>query len=221
MTTKKYAVIGDPIQHSSSPHMHMAMAKELNIDIDYRAIHITPENLKHDIETLKEQNFQGFNVTVPHKEDIIAYLNDIDPEAKIIGAVNTVINTNNTLKGYNTDGKGFLYALTQHANIDIINKNISIIGVGGSAKAIALTLASHPIQTLTLINRSPERMTLLATRIKSLFPNLTLKTYLNNDPQISNILTNTDIVIQTTPLGMTGKTISQLPLPDMSWVTKI
>ena len=105
---KAFAVIGDPIDHSLSPNIHSAAFRELDLDSSYIAYRIPKGELKEGIEGLKKIKINGFNVTIPHKIEMMKYLDKIDESCSIIGAVNTVVNNDGILKGYNTDMDGFL-----------------------------------------------------------------------------------------------------------------
>ena len=106
--SKTFAVIGDPIDHSLSPNIHSAAFRELNVDCSYIAYRIQKGELEEGVESLKKIKIDGFNVTIPHKIEMMKYLDKLDESCSIIGAVNTVTNDNGILKGYNTDMDGFL-----------------------------------------------------------------------------------------------------------------
>ena len=153
---KWFAVIGDPIAHSKSPEMHNAWFTELGIDATYIPLHVTEENLAAAITSLRVLGSSGFNVTIPHKEKIIPYLDELDPLAKKMGAVNTVVRlADGRLKGYNTDGLGFLRSLemvTGHKP----EAKVVLLGAGGAARGIAFAMAQAGY-TLTIANRTVAR----------------------------------------------------------------
>lgn len=131
---KKYAVIGHPIGHTMSPFIHKRLFDLSGIDADYSVLDIAPENLKRDYnETLKK--LDGYNITIPHKQNIIPFLDDIDEKAKIYGSVNTVFNNDGKAKGFTTDPDGFLKAL-EYASIPLTGRVI-ILGCGGVARTMA------------------------------------------------------------------------------------
>ena len=136
---KQFAVIGHPIGHSLSPLMHNTAFKLLGLDCNYEAIDIEPASLKDEVQRFREQKLGGFNVTIPHKEAIIPILDEVVPEARDIGAVNTVVNRNNKLIGYNTDVIGIERAL--HIFRDKIDGKIcTIMGSGGVARSVTYVL---------------------------------------------------------------------------------
>lgn len=133
-------LIGYPVEHSLSPDMHNSAFEALGLNYCYIALPVHPDFLNSAVEGIRSLNFRGANVTVPHKEKVIAVLDQIDEEAEFIGAVNTIINNKGTLKGYNTDGRGFMKSLEEN-NIDVDGKDIFIVGAGGAARAIGYYIA--------------------------------------------------------------------------------
>lgn len=202
---KFYAVIGSPIDHSLSPQMHNGQFQHFGLNAHYLPLHITPQNLSVAIAGLKAVGISGFNVTIPHKIEIMNYLDEIDPLAKAIGAVNTVVHLNGKYIGYNTDGEGYLEGLHK-LDLDLKNKKILIIGAGGAARAIYYTLASHGFLNVDLTNRTKEKAEVIMNQcpftITSQF--LTLK-------QASLRLGEYDCIIQTTSIGM-KETIDLMPI---------
>lgn len=210
--TNILGVIGDPIEHTFSPAMHNAGLKSLNLNYSYLPFHVEKNNLEKAIFGAKSLNFTGLNVTIPHKIAILDALDEIDPIANMIGAVNTIKFTNdeNNKKiaiGYNTDGYGCVRAISEIT--DLKNKNVVITGAGGAARAIAFQIASSGINELSILNRNYKRASNLSIDL-----NNNLKDYLNEDInediqvnayEINNLKTsldNADIFIDTTPLGM-------------------
>jgi shikimate dehydrogenase len=152
--TQICALIGDPVEHTMSPAMHNAAFKKLGLDFLYLPFRVKPEQLRQAVDGLRDLNVRGFNVTIPHKVSVIPLLDSLDPLAEKIGAVNTVVNDGGTLKGYNTDGEGFLRALLDKG-IKPAGKNIIILGAGGASRAISFVLAGEGAM-LTVLNRKLE-----------------------------------------------------------------
>jgi shikimate dehydrogenase len=152
--TKVCALIGDPVEHTVSPAMHNAAFQELGLDYIYVAFKVKPEELPQAVAGLKALNITGFNVTIPHKVVIIPLLDSLDPLAEKVGAVNTVINDDGKLKGYNTDAEGFYRALTEHG-FNPKNKKVVVLGAGGASRAITYILAKNGA-SLTILNRQQE-----------------------------------------------------------------
>ncbi|MFC3882999.1 shikimate dehydrogenase [Bacillus songklensis] len=157
---KLYGVIGYPVGHSMSPTMHNDAFGRLNMEAYYHAFEIVPEKFAAAVEGLKAVDISGFNVTVPYKVKIMDFLDEVDPLAKAIGAVNTVVNENGRFIGYNTDGEGYVTSLLQALNeADLKKRRVLIIGAGGAARAIYFTLATYkdaPHQ-IDLCNRTAEK----------------------------------------------------------------
>ncbi|WP_440857323.1 shikimate dehydrogenase [Staphylococcus shinii] len=186
----KYAVIGNPIAHSLSPIMHNANFDALNIPSSYEAINI-PEDQFHLIKKIiDEKALSGFNVTIPHKENILPYLDEIDEQSKTVGAVNTVKIANDKWIGYNTDGIGYVTGLKQ-VYPDLENAYILILGAGGASKGIANELVKHVHSKLTIANRTLQR-----------FENWDLDVNQITLKEAEKALDEFDIVINTTPAGM-------------------
>lgn len=203
----RLAVIGYPISHSFSPPMHNFISKEMNAPYVYEAIEVAPERLGEAVEKLKKNGFRGFNVTAPHKIEIMKYLDEISEDVKSYGAVNTVVNENGRLIGYNTDAEGFYMSL-KYRGINVENSHILILGAGGAARPVALKLAGKEVASLTLVNRTKEK----AEYIKECVKDRT-----GFDMQTEMLLDKYDIIINCTSLGM-GSNKDMSPLNDMSIV---
>ncbi|MDN4495304.1 shikimate dehydrogenase [Ureibacillus aquaedulcis] len=155
---KWFAVIGDPIAHSKSPNMHNTWFDEMNIDAAYIPIHVKSEDLENAVASLKMLGASGWNVTIPHKQTIIPYLDELDPLAKKMGAVNTVLCLpDGSLKGYNTDGAGFVHSLEEVIGNDKKTLEVLLIGAGGAARGIAFALQQYGYHNLTVTNRTVEK----------------------------------------------------------------
>jgi len=154
--TKTYAVIGDPIDHSLSPAIHNAAFTFLGMDCTYIAYRIPKGELADGIESLRLINIAGFNVTIPHKVEMMKFLDDADNDCKTIGATNTVDNKNGKFKGYNTDMDGFLEPIKQR-NLICADSNVLLIGAGGAARAIVAAFAKEKAHKIIIANRTRER----------------------------------------------------------------
>lgn len=193
---KSFAVIGDPINHSLSPNIHSAAFRELNLDSSYIGYRIPKGELESGVEGLKKIKISGFNVTIPHKVEMMKYLDKMDESCSIIGAVNTVVNNEGVLKGYNTDMDGFLEPLKKR-NISIQDKKILLIGAGGAARAIIAGMSKEKAERVDIANRTTknaEKLSEFATRIE-------LPTNVKKIEEIKN-LHNYDIIINSTSLGL-------------------
>ncbi|MFX1537977.1 MAG: shikimate dehydrogenase [Promethearchaeota archaeon] len=180
------AVIGYPIGHSISPAIHNAAFRKIRINCYYKAIEI--QDPKRAIDEMIENNYRGYSVTIPHKVTIMKYLDEIDPLAKKIGAINTVINTNRHLKGYNTDVTGAMRAIRDVMNIE--GKKVVLIGAGGAARAIGFGLKEVGTDIL-IQNRTSKNAESLAKALNCQYSKI--------DP---TLIKNCDLIINTTPVGM-------------------
>ena len=192
-----YGVIGCPIKHSMSPAIHNDAFKEKNIEGYYHAFHVEPAKLEESILALKTLGVKGFNVTIPHKISIIPYLDELDQTAGIVGAVNTVVNVNGRLIGYNTDGNGYIKSLLDVLKKPIAEHRILIIGAGGAARGLYYTLAYHGCREIDLTNRTISKAEGLIKDCP--FENNSKALSLENAEQS---LENYDIIIQTTAVGL-------------------
>lgn len=195
--TDLYGVVGYPVSHSFSPVIHNTLAKILNHNIVYTAFEVSKEGLQKAIEGAYELGIKGLNITVPHKQNVMNYLYDIDDFAKKVGAVNTLKYTKKGYIGYNTDVYG-LKSCLDFRNIDLKNKIVVLVGAGGAAKAAAIMLASNNIKKLYIINRTLNNAHLLAQNVKTYYNvNIDILSYDEIDK-----IDRADICIQTTSVGM-------------------
>ncbi|ABR54162.1 shikimate 5-dehydrogenase [Methanococcus vannielii SB] len=192
-------LIGHPVEHSFSPIMHNAAINDLKINYVYLGFDISNENLKNVVNSAKTLSILGFNVTIPYKVEIMKYLDKIDDTAKFIGAVNTVKIENGEAVGYNTDGIGAKKSLEEEIG-KFNNKNILMIGSGGSSRSISFELAKE--NEITIINRNIKNAKELSFEISK---NLATKEYGEKYLKYGDLSTDIskfDIIINTTPVGM-------------------
>ncbi len=194
----KLGIIGDPIGHSLSPALHNYLLEHLNIEGEYRAYRVG----KHELEDFlaAHRELVGFNVTIPHKERIVSYLDALSPEAQRIGAVNTVKNEQGRLLGYNTDSLGFLRSLG-----DFSPTHAGIIGAGGAARAVAHALLQSNVTALSIYNRTRERARALAEELRRHYPDKAISVEDNWD--------RVDLLVNATPVGMESDALP-IPLPE-------
>lgn len=208
---KMFGVIGDPIAHSMSPAMHNDLFELYGIDASYLPFRVLKDDLEAAVKGLKALGVSGFNVTIPHKTEIMQLLDKIDPLAEAIGAVNTVKNEDGLFIGYNTDGPGFVKGLEGHA-ADFKEKAALIIGAGGAARAIYFSMAKAGIKRIDLYNRTLEK----AEELVQTCPYDVKSNVLERDAAESG-LGNYQLIIQTTSIGMVPDTdFSPLSLVNIS-----
>ncbi|MFD2702117.1 shikimate dehydrogenase [Paenibacillus shunpengii] len=206
-------VIGNPIAHSKSPVMHNAALQEAGVQGAYVPLHVETDQLHAAVMGMKAMNFRGFNVTIPHKVDILSYMDELDESARFIGAVNTVVIEQGRLIGYNTDGVGYVRSLKEEAVSTIEGKHVVVIGAGGAARGIVYALLLERPQSLTILNRTAEKAEELAKDFKVLG---NVNGYSIDSAE--QVLAQADIVINTTSVGMHPHTdqtpVSTLHIPE-------
>lgn len=195
-STNIVGLIGHPVEHSFSPPMHNAAFNALGMDYAYVAFDVNPNDLKSAICGANALNIKGFNVTIPHKIEVMKYLNELDEVARFIGAVNTIDFKN--LKGYNTDGIGAIKAIEEVTSVK--DKNVVVAGAGGASRAISFYLAKYGVESLTILNRNVENAQGLANDI--LGSDLIGNVNADSISKINDYLKYADILVDTTPLGM-------------------
>jgi shikimate dehydrogenase len=200
--TKIVGLIGYPIDYTLSPLMHNAAFKELNLNFVYLPLRVKLEDLNLAIKGLLALNIVGANVTIPHKEEVIKYLHDFSQEAGMIGAVNTICVHEGRLIGDNTDGKGFVTSLIEEMNIDPYDKKIFILGAGGAARAISISLANLGVKRITFTDKDMVKATRLSSDIKRHFPSLWADIVRLDDEEFEEYIRDCDILINATPCGM-------------------
>ena len=209
--TRVCGVIGDPIEHTMSPVMHNAAFKELGLDYLYVPLRVKREELGKAVESMRTLNIRGLNVTLPHKVAIIPFLDELDPLAGKIGAVNTIVNDDGVLTGYNTDATGFLQALLERGG-EPKEKKVVILGAGGASRAISFILAERDAH-LVILNRLLELdwAEELAQRISQVFAK-EVKALELNEKNLEMVLEGADILINATSVGMSPD-VDKTPVP--------
>lgn len=185
---KIFGLIGEKLSHSWSPEIHKKIYELLGIDAQYALYEVDKENIDGVSEALRVLNFSGVNVTIPYKEELLNYVDEVSKEAEKIGAINTILNHDGVLKGYNTDYYGFGRSL-EHFNISIKNKRVVVLGSGGAAKAIIQYVIDNNPLDVVLVSRNKNKT-------KNVFQKFDVIDY-EDLKDISG-----DIIINTTPVGM-------------------
>ena len=186
---KKYLVIGNPIEHSQSPQLHNYWIKKNNINGIYEKQLFHKHELKDLIFKVKEKKINGINITVPFKKEIIPYLDELSPEAKLTGSVNTINLVKEKVVGYNTDITGFEFAI-KDINFDLNKKKVLILGAGGVVSSIIFALNKMRISEVTITNRTREK----AENLKDIFRNLKIVDW--------GVIPYFDVIINATSLGL-------------------
>jgi shikimate dehydrogenase len=195
---RTYCIIGDPIDHSLSPAIHNAAFSSLGLNCSYISFRVQEGQLKNSLDSLRAINIGGFNVTMPHKVRVLEYVDQYDKTVELVGAANTVKNEDGKFCAYNTDVLGFIKPLRQRG-IDFSGFEITILGAGGAARAVAVALAGERgIANINIVNRNTDRSKELANLLKK----LGLKASIVSSDNIQNIASKSNLIVNTTPLGM-------------------
>jgi shikimate dehydrogenase len=197
--TRVCAVIGDPIEHSLSPAIQNAAFGALGLDFVYAAFRVKPSEVANALAGIRALGIVGFNVTMPHKEAVIAHLDQIDETAKFLNSVNTIHNNDGKLLGYSTDGTGALMALKENG-ADPKGKRVLMLGSGAAARAIAFTLVQETDE-LVVLNRTVSEAKELAQTLKQKFNKKVVADSLSPDI-IKEKICDSDILLNTTSVGM-------------------
>lgn len=199
--TKLMGVIGNPIEHSISPQLHNTINTKLDLDFIYVPFRVEQHQLEHAVNGLRALNFIGFNVTVPYKKDVIKYIDDVSKEALLMGAVNTVKMMDGKLYGYNTDAEGFSRSFKEEAGTGFKDKTVVMIGAGGAARSMAVKIAFEGAKCIYIINRTISKATEISDIVNNNVSNV-VKCYSPEDDCVEEILSQSEIIINTTSVGM-------------------
>lgn len=215
--TKLTGLLGYPLGHSMSPVMQNAAFEYCSMNRIYIPVEVKPENLETVVRGISKMNFDGFNVTIPHKIEIMKYLDETDEYARCIGAVNTVKIKDGRLKGYNTDGIGFLRSFQESTGDSIEGKSVLIMGSGGASRAVSMTLALNKAKKMYICNRTFDKASNLADDIKKQ-TGIQCEAVTFDPEEIKKALQDTDVLINTTSVGMSPN-MEESPL-DKSFLDK-
>ena len=197
----KLGLVGEKLSHSKSPEIHEEIMKQNGVMGTYEMIEFSKDTFEQDFNAIKNAGYRGLNITIPYKEAVIPLLDEISPQAKYIGAVNTVLFQDGKAKGFNTDYHGFL-SLLKHNNIEIRGKEAIILGSGGSAKAVVKALMDKGIYDITIVSRSKQNFH---------------GTYTVSYEYFKEANHKCDILINCTPIGMYPNIdASPIPKEDMN-----
>jgi len=202
-----YGVFGDPIRHSRSPIMLNRAFREAGMNAAYAAFHVSPQGLGDAVRGIRALGYRGINVTIPHKVEVMQYLDEIDEGAQVIGAVNTIVNENGRLIGYNTDGIGYVRSLKEETGIALQGKAVLLLGAGGAARGVAYALAKEGAARIYIANRTKERAVELAQTIQAYTQAAGLG--LNEVEQVAG---DVSLIVNTTSAGMHPH-VDELPMP--------
>lgn len=194
-------VFGAPITHTASPAMHNAAFEALDMNWAYLAFHVDPQNLRPALQGARDMGMVGINLTIPHKILALDCLDEIDAEARKLGAVNTVAIEKGTLRGFNTDGYGFLKSIKEEFNLSIKGKRVLVLGAGGAGRGIAVKCALDGAAKVFVANRTAARIEPIAREIRSTKSEF-LALALSVDA-IRKVIQEIDLVVNATSVGLT------------------
>lgn len=201
-------VMGDPIAQSKSPAMHQTAFRALGLPGHYVPLHIKPEQLEGAVQGIRSLGFRGVNVTIPHKVEVMKYLDRIDEAAARIGAVNTIVNDEGVLTGFNTDGIGYVRSLKEEAVPDLEGKRIVVLGAGGAARGVIYALTGEKPAAISIVNRTPSKAKALAEEWGELAD---MDGYA--EAEARDVIAAADVIINTTSVGMHPE-IHHMPLAE-------
>jgi shikimate dehydrogenase len=208
--TKVCGLIGDPVEHSVSPAMHNAAFKHLKLDYTYLSFRVGKEHLKMAIGGARALGIRGLNVTIPHKVAVMPLLDELDPLAEKIGAVNTIVNDNGVLKGYNTDAGGFLKSLWQ-SGFELESKKAVVLGAGGASRAVCFALTENGAEVV-ILNRQQEMHWAVGLAVSvSEICDREVKALELNDNNLKAVLEPADLLVNATSVGMSPD-VGQTPV---------
>ncbi|MEF3311533.1 shikimate dehydrogenase [Paenibacillus sp. GYB004] len=208
--TVMHGVFGDPIKHSKSPVMHNRAFRELGLNAAYAAFHVRQGQLKDAVAGIRAMQFRGVNVTIPHKLEVMDYLDEISEDAVAIGAVNTIVNDDGKLTGYNTDGIGYVRSLKEEAGFAAAGKKVLMLGAGGAARGVAYALAKEGASAVYIANRTVSKAVQLADSIRP----FTTSEGIGFD-SIADVRDEIDLIVHNTEVGM-HPNVDEV-LIDTSW----
>jgi shikimate dehydrogenase len=199
--TTLYGIFGYPIGHSLSPLMHNTAFSHHGIEAVYLPFAVHPAHIEIAVKSIAALQMGGVNVTIPHKQAVLTWMDELSPEARLVGAVNTIHLRDGRLHGYNTDGTGFLRAL-EEVDCAVAGRTIMLLGAGGAARSIAVQLCLSGIGRLLLANRTRTRAEDLAAFLKQTNPHADISVVTMGESSLAAQLLDTDIIVNATSIGM-------------------
>jgi shikimate dehydrogenase len=214
----RLGVIGDPVGHSLSPQMQNAALKHCKINMQSARFQISAGELAESLKQIRDLDFVGVNLTVPHKIKALLSIDEVDPDAKRIGAVNTIKIEKGKLLGFNTDGRGFSRAIRDEFSVDLRDLRVLVLGAGGAARAIAMQCARENCERLVIANRTFEKARELADDLRIFFagpkvlgPVARLQAIAWEESALRFQVANVDLIVNVTPLGLNRSDSSPIP----------
>ena len=213
--SRKFGVIGNPIEHSLSPVMHNTALKVVGFDAVYEKVLVEKEKLATAMQEFREGRWDGLNVTLPFKVDVLPFMDQIDQSAKEIGAANTIVRRDGNLIAYNTDGEGYWTSLQSEVVLDSEFRTAIVLGAGGAARAIATTLKYHDVEKIIIVNRDLEKAKRLVGQLK-MDGKRSCEVLSWDQLRTDALLADTGLLVNTTSMGM-----DKNPWGDLSFLSRL
>jgi shikimate dehydrogenase len=207
-TTTVVGIFGDPVEHSLSPLMQNAAIEASGLDAVYVPFKVTTAQLSDAVAGIRAMSIRGVNLTIPHKEAACYLVDKMDVQAKLIGAINTIVNEEGKLIGYNTDGIGLLKALKQELGFDAAGRRALLVGAGGACRAALVALAQAQVSWIGIVNRTRERARCLLEELAPNFPGTAFAEYELSPALLTNGLEAVDLLVNTSAVGLKGESFS-------------
>lgn len=212
-TTRIYGIFGHPVSQSLSPAIHNAAFEHLGLDCVYLAFDVDPGSVAQSVESIRTLGLSGINVTIPHKQSVMAGLDEIAPEASMVGAVNTIVNEDGRLKGYNTDVSGVLRALESELGFAPQGKSVFVVGAGGASRAVIVAMCTGGARSVAIANRTYSKAQELSEEFSPSFANVGFSAApLEDAERVAQLIVQADIVINCSSAGMGDIEPLRLPL---------
>ncbi|MBI2875485.1 MAG: shikimate dehydrogenase [Candidatus Tectomicrobia bacterium] len=199
---KVLGILGDPIGHTLSPLMHHTAAQYHTLEMVYLPFWVKPEQLPAAVQGIRGLGIVGVNITIPHKQAVLPLVDEVTPEAQLIGALNTLHHVEGRLIGYNTDGPGFIASLREDASEEPRGKRVVLLGAGGAARGLAIHLTLEGVAELILTNRTLERAQQLTSYVQSRLKQAPIRCLPWESRELEELLPQADILINSTSVGM-------------------
>lgn len=202
--------------HSRSPEIHNERIKKQNLPWRYVAIDVQPDELPSACDLLRKNNFIGFNVTMPHKQQALALMHEVTDHARLLGAINTVVIRDGKFFGSNTDGPGFVQALQEKWNLSLQGLSVLILGAtGGAGRALAMQSALEGCCELFLASRTPVALQKQVKHLSQVRPDLVIEAIGLDEPSLARAMSQINLVVNATPIGFLGKEDPSLIPPEL------
>lgn len=203
--TDVVGIFGDPVAHSLSPRMQNAAIQASGLDAVYVPFHVTAVQLCDAVKAIRAMSLRGVNLTIPHKETSCDLVDELDASAQMIGAINTIVNDNGRLKGYNTDGPGLLRALKQELGCDVAGKRVLLLGAGGACRAALVALCQAKVAWVGIANRTGSRSKQLIEEFSAKFSGTAFAEYELGSSLLKTCDEPVDLLVNTTAVGLKGE----------------